>query len=220
MTELVWHTDPGKGWTFDLLARSLETLGIEPRGVLHIGAHLGEEIPYYLSAGFGAIHVVEPDPESVAKILAAYPYADGPGDGLVVTRAACGRIRRRATFNRNQLAFFSGLVPRRRGKARTVDTFEVDVMPAHDLQRGENVVVIDTQGTEIDVLLSVDLAPVELVIIECWEWSNRPGAECAAPLHMADKHMLRAGFRRAIRWVYDNSGYFDVLYVRRKDGQD
>lgn len=211
MTELVWHTDPGKGWTFDLLARSLAELGIEPRGVLHIGAHLGEEIPYYRAAGFTSIHVVEPDPESVEVIRREWAGSD-----VVVTQRACGRQRRRDTFNRNELAFFSGLVPRRRGRARTVDTFDVEVVPAHDLQRGETVVVIDTQGTEIDVLLSVDLAGVELVIIECWDRSDRPKWECAAPLHMADKHLNRAGFRRAIRWVYDNSGYFDVLYARER----
>lgn len=214
---LTWHTDPGKGWTFDLLGRSLAELGVEPRAVLHVGGHHGEELPYYRDAGFKLATVIEPDPLNVTQIkLRAAAMATEGGMAIDVITAACGSTPGRTRFHRNALSFFSGLQPRQRGKHRTVDTFRVDVRAVSSYQSGRhNVLVIDTQGTELDALSSALLLDVDLLIIECWEPlpNGRPKVPCAAAWGETVEVLAGRGFEPRIRWTYDGSGYFDALFT-------
>src|SRR5262245_19107410 len=67
-------TSPGCG--MDLLEELrwkwfVKVSGIKPTGVIYVGAHLGENIPGFLLAGFSRILAVEPDPADYA-ILSEY----------------------------------------------------------------------------------------------------------------------------------------------------
>lgn len=57
----------GYAWTFGLLADALAELGLRPRHVLHVGAHLGQEVPHYRAAGIKRIRLVEPTPAKDRK---------------------------------------------------------------------------------------------------------------------------------------------------------
>lgn len=160
-------------WSLRLIGEALVELRIRPAGVIHVGAHLGQEVPLYLGCGFERITLIEPDPESCAK-LAAQSWIDNPGIGIV--NAACGP-RGEAAFHRMSDGAFSGLAADAR--LDEAAAFVVRVIPVSDVQRQApgNVLVVDTQGTELDALRTADLSQLDLVIVEAQtERAGAPGA--------------------------------------------
>lgn len=223
---MVWQTAPGDEWTFSLLGRSLDHLDIPRNAVLHIGAHKGEEIPHYLAAGFRTIMLVEPDPAAARVIKARPDFVNQTTRLVLLLEGAVSSSGEPATFHRNAKSFLSGLQDRASGPDRTTATLEVGTMPARaiqalaaDLGLPYNVLVIDTQGTEMDALRSarIDAASgLDLIIVEAYDRNSLgrlPKIKCAAPFGELEAYMVAHGWRRAIRWIYDGSGYFDVLYV-------
>lgn len=187
-------TDPG--WTFRLLPQALEALGVEPRHVLHVGAHHGEEVPTYLQCGFNTITLVEPDPDNCA-LMSQQEWASQ----VRVYGVACGsKTAMAAPFYRNAATPFSSLTPNlRRGH---VTTTTVPVVRTSDLQTDANVLVVDTQGTEMDVLWGADLSRLELVIVETQTRApTAHGAYLPQLLHWAAEN----GWQRRIEWVRERS---------------
>lgn len=216
MSVVQWHTEQGEGWTFALLGRSLRLLEVEARGVLHIGAHLGEELPFYREQGFKAILLVEPDPDSAQ--VATDRTLPPPGEYVLVN--AVGSVPGRREFLRQDHRFLSGLTGRR--DRSPVESFDVDVVTLAQIQslpmvREEiNVLVVDTQGTELDALASGDLDQFDLVIVEAYGLSGLgrpPKVKSAAERGALDELMAARGFSARIEWIYDRSGYSDVLYT-------
>lgn len=136
------------------LARALD--GIERPGVIHVGAHRGQEVPYYRKAGFDRIVCVEPNPKHLAHLDSL---------GVTVKPCAVGTAQREATLHVTRYSTEASLLEPER--AEVVDTVTVPVLPLSALQDGCNVAVIDTQGTEADVLRSADLDALDAVIVEC-----------------------------------------------------
>lgn len=191
-------------WSFRLLPEALQELRIAPQGVIHVGAHRGEEVPIYLACGFETITLVEPDPAN-CDVLAGGEWINTPGIGIV--NRACGSSPGRAVFHRAESTAFSGLIAD--GRQEEAATFAVDVIPVSAVQathRG-NVVVIDTQGTELDVLESVDLASVDLIVIETQP--ERPGSPGAFFPHL-QLWAERVGWTPRIQWQRAN-GWADTL---------
>jgi FkbM family methyltransferase len=192
-------TDPG--WTFRLLPQALEALGVEPRHVLHVGAHHGEEVPTYLQCGFTTITLVEPDADNCA-LMNAQEWASR----VRVYGVACAsKTSLAAPFYRNEATPFSSLTPNlRRGR---VTTTTVPVVRTSDLQADANVLVVDTQGTEMDVLWGADLSRLELVIVETQTRApTAHGAYLPQLLHWASEN----GWQRRIEWVRER-GWSDTL---------
>jgi FkbM family methyltransferase len=184
----------------------VEELRIRPAGVLHVGAHTGEEVPRYLEAGFTKITLVEPDPESCA-IIAARPWIDEPGIGIV--NRACG-LAGTAVFHRAEATEFSSLLTT--GKAGA--SFPVTVVPISDIQaeHGGNVLVVDTQGTELEALRTADLAPLDLVVIETQtEQRGAPGAFLPDVLTWCRE----SGWAPRIQWKRDDR-WSDLLLTPRR----
>lgn len=147
-------------WTFRLLPEAMDELAVEPRGVLHVGAHHGEEVPDYLAAGFTDITLVEPDPDNCA-VMAGQEW----GGHVRIFGVACGEeALAAAPFYRATDTVFSSLTPNLR--VGPIETLEVPVVRTADLQGNANVLVVDTQGTEMAVLRGADLSTLDLVIVE------------------------------------------------------
>lgn len=196
-----------QAWTFALLPEAIADLGIEPRGVLHVGAHQGEEVPVYRQCDFEYITLVEPDPDNAAVLRDTYP-------GCEVVECAVAESTEPATLHRAANSVFSGLLPD--AGQPTTGSVEVNVRPLRDIQDGciANVLVIDTQGTELAALASGRLDGVDLVIIETQELSRKM---YAAFWPDAVEMLGKAGFAPAIRWEHEQ--YFaDTLFTRVKDG--
>lgn len=192
-------------WTFNLLPEALAELGIEPRGIIHVGAHKGEEVPIYRKCGFAEITLVEPDPTNARFMREEYP-------DTTVWQNAVTPETGTATFYRSVDTVYSGLRPDA-GKPST-DSFEVQTLPLSTIQASlpANVVVIDTQGTEMDVLGTMDFHGVDLIIVETQDLSREMYAAYWPDIVDA---MAKVGFVPGIRWEHEDH-FADTLFVRGK----
>lgn len=193
----------GDAWTFARLPEALDELRIPAKSVLHVGAHHGQEVPIYRKCGFEHIALVEPDPDN-AEFLRREVL------GVDVVECAAGQQPGRVAFHRAAESVFNGLNPD--AGRPTVSTIEVDVRPLRDIQAEHpaNVLVVDTQGTELDVLASADLSGVDLVIVETQDLSR---AMHAAYWPDVVEMLGKSGFRPAIRWEHEEH-FADTLFVR------
>jgi FkbM family methyltransferase len=195
-------------WSLRLLGDALEELRIRPVGVIHVGAHLGQEVPLYLACGFRRIALVEPDPEACA-VMAGQSWIENPGVGIV--NKACGPGRK-ATFHRMAEGAFSGLSADSR-QAETA-SFPVSVVPISEVQAENvgNVLVVDTQGTELDALRTATLETLDLVIIETQ--TERRGAPGAYWPDLMD-WCRSEGWIPRIQWKRDDR-WSDLLLTPRR----
>lgn len=198
-------------WSLRLIGDALVELRVRPVGVIHVGAHLGQEVPLYLAAGFPRVTLVEPDPESCAA-MAAQPWIDNPGVGIV--NVACGP-EGRATFHRMSDGAFSGLG--RDARLSEAASFAVKVVPISTVQAqaAGNVLVVDTQGTELEALRTAELDPLDLIIIETQtERAGAPGAYW--PDLMA--WCREVGWKPRIQWRRDER-WSDLLLTPRRPNE-
>lgn len=180
------------GTVFKDFPALLEELGIEPLHIVHVGAHQGEEMPFYAEAGAGHVTLVEPIPVLAAGLRDRFPEA-------TVVTAACGRVEGTATLHVTARTNTSTLLtPGERDKV--VRTIEVPVKRLTDIQGDANIAVVDAQGLEIDVLASGDLDKFDLVIVETCTVDDRT---IAAPHDATVAFMEEAGFRVANIWSRD-----------------
>jgi FkbM family methyltransferase len=197
-------------WSFRLFGDAIEELRIRPQGVLHVGAHHGEEVPIYLAAGFKRITLVEPDPRN-CDVIAAAPWIEEPGVGIV--NKACGP-RGTQTFHRAAITPFSGLKQDRRQKP--AGTFPVEVVPIADIQAElavqPNVLTVDTQGTELEALVTAFLDPIDLIIIETQsDHAGAPGAYLPDLLEWCHG----TGWLPRIQWKRD-AAWCDLLLTPKR----
>lgn len=163
--------------------------GVERCGVVHVGAHKGQELDDYVAAGFPLVRLVEANPmleshlvmvaERAAPVhVIVHPQAVGlPGVGVLhVTEW-----------------------DERSSMLRPVDypvtaTRNVDVVSMSDVQDGCNVAVLDIQGGELDALRTGDLEALDVVIVEC---CDRPRYIGAAVRSEIEVFMSAAGWQQS-----------------------
>lgn len=200
----------------ELLAR----LGVEPRHVVHVGAHDGEEMPYYESAKFGQITLVEPIPDNARRLRAKWPYAE-------VLEVACGaKSASKAPLYVMPTTNMSTLVAG--GMDAPKETINVKVVRLKDIAKTANVAVIDVQGLELDVLRGADLSRYDVVMVET---STVEDATMASNYSDVTAYMLEHGFEVVEYWTRDyqwvakwgrkrnhaeRGEVRDVIYARRK----
>jgi len=193
-------------WSLRLFGRALREFRVAPQGLIHVGAHRGEEVPIYLACGFERVTLVEPDSEN-CDVIAAQPWIEDGRVGIV--RAACVApgAPRTATFHRSEITPFSGL---REDRRRPVSaSFTVDTLTVSEVQRmyGGNVLVIDTQGTEMDALAGAALDPLDMIVIE----TQIEGPEAfGAYLPQLEEWCADNGWVMAQHWRRDN-GWSDTV---------
>ncbi len=190
----------GDSWSFRQLPRALADLGLTPKHVLHVGANLGQEVVDYRRAGIERITLVEPDPEAAAALRAAYPDLSVL-EVACATSAGTGQLRRA-----DDASVWSTLAttPLPHGKAVTSQV-DVTVVTVADIQgdsdrRDIDMLVIDTQGTELDVLRSADLTRLSLVVIET---QNIDPAQHAGYFPDVERYMAGHGWKPALQWLHE-----------------
>lgn len=199
---------PHQAWTFARLPAVLAAHDIDPRGVTHIGAHRGEEVDIYRQCGFTCIHLVEPDPRNLHVLRDA--FGDATDIAIIAAAVTSDPWHGTAALHLAERTVWSGLTPH---PTATGTWVIVDTVPiATLLDDGEtNVVVLDTQGSELDLLRVIDLHPLDLVIVET---TRRPG-DNAAFYDDAVSHMHAQGWAVTEEWVHDGSGYTDTVFTPR-----
>lgn len=202
MKTVVLH-DLGHAWTFGQLSNALQDLDVQPKHVLHVGAHLGQEVPHYRAAGIERITLVEPTPVNAEHLRVNFPEA-------AVIEAACGLTSGDAPLH---IGAGDGAWNTLRDAAGPLVI--VAVVTVAQIQGLADMLVVDTQGTELEVLMSADLSRLELVVVE----TNVAGSPDAASLDDVTAYMADCDWRLALLWSHDRPGdsavgFRDAFYVR------
>lgn len=187
------------GSVFTAFPALIERLGVEPRGLVHVGAHEGEEVPHYGAAGFeqDRLTLVEPHPELAERLHERFPSARvlpyacaaAPGWGVLHVMRRTNVSTLVAPDRRDRV---TGSV---RVPVHTLAHVQADLAPGPP-----NVAVIDAQGLELAVLQGADLAPLELVVVET---CTVPDRTLASPYGDVAVFMADAGFAEVDRWTRD-----------------
>lgn len=206
---------PEQAWTFSRLPGLIAKYKLSPFEVIHVGAHVGEEVNIYKECGFSRIILIEPDPEQI-KFLTERFKDDRQ---VVVISAAVGtdevetakfyRFERSVwgTIKTGKESYLSNNIP-------IDDGIEVSIVSLPNLQasyRNVNFITIDTQGTELDVLKTANLNVLDLVIIEV---SDRPNDTASSYSDTVEYMAQQSGWILAERWTHDSSGYDDLVFVK------
>ena len=108
-----------------------------PGHLVHVGAHAGQEMPYYRQAAARQITLIEPNPELAAGLRVAHPDVD-------VVDCACGAAPGRAPLFVTQLSNMSSLS---QPDLLLVDrVVPVDVRRLDEVTPDADTAVIDAQG--------------------------------------------------------------------------
>jgi len=170
-------------------------LGITPTHIIHVGAHRGEEVPFYKEANAGHITLVEPIPE-LAQVLRDRYEEDTT---VTVVESACGPAPTTATLSIMQKTNLSTLVtPQSSDLLHRV--IQVSVVRLDSIQGDANVAVIDAQGMELQVLGAADLTQFDLIITEC---CTKDDPTIAVGYDETVEFMEANGFREANKWSRD-----------------
>lgn len=181
----------------------LDEQEIEPRGVVHVGAHRGGEVADYYLAGLTPIVLVEPLPELAEHCRRQWPQAT-----VIEAAAGCEPGTALLYVPKAGTQWASIYRPRKPVQG----TLTVPMVALADVVGPEvNILVADVQGAELDVVDGADLGHLDLVVLET---SDRPRYE-NAPLHgdVVD-HMRDLGWRPARVEPHPRvEGVFDAAFV-------
>jgi FkbM family methyltransferase len=185
------------------LAPTLELLDIEPRGLIHLGAHDGREVPTYRRAGIERILLVEPNIARIAGLQLI--------DDVEVLPFAIGSTPGRFKLYLPSFDAEASLLRPINGWEREVSV-DVRRLDSLDLE-GINLLVADVQGAEVDALSSGPLDGIELAIVEATKRARYTGGTTQAEL---DRFMRGAGFEVLSRHPHHAvSAIVDTYYCHR-----
>ncbi|HKU68674.1 MAG TPA: FkbM family methyltransferase [Candidatus Baltobacteraceae bacterium] len=206
---------------------------VDVRGVVHVGAHRGQEVAHYQRAGISQIVLIEPNPSNYAYLEAEFgknsditvlPYAITDFDGHVEMNVNHSRTGNDESSSILRLKRLAEIVP----TVQTVETVRVasrrlDTLYDSSALRGCNFLNIDIQGAELQALRGaraflrdVDAILIETNLIEMYEG-------CALEPQIEDE-LNSLGFdcvERVYHELYDAAGRFpawgECLYVRARE---
>ncbi|MFJ6730000.1 FkbM family methyltransferase [Streptomyces sp. NPDC091281] len=177
---------------FAALPSLLPELGLRVQHVLHVGAHLGEEVPYYRQAGITSFTLVEPSPFAAGRLRESVPEA-------IVIEAACGARRGRGTLSVNAIRTSSTLAEPHPDD-RILNRVPVEVTTVAAIAPDSaDMLVVDAQGLELDVLKGADDRLSRFTVVVC-ETCTVDDRTMAAPHDQVVAFMAAAGFRVATVW--------------------
>lgn len=193
----------------------------QKKGVLHIGAHMGEEVPAYLENSYIPVYLVEANPEILPALRKRFENSsnvniifgavgDRNGDvEFVVHKTSKGGMESSSILPLDKLG---QIVPIFNSDARyTVPMQTVDeIAKTYGLYGQIDLLVLDIQGAELKALRGAEqfLNEVSYVICEVNLINNYIG--CALEKEV-DQFFLDIGFTKKLaiyHELYDASGRF------------
>lgn len=166
------------------LLAQVQKIGLHNSGVIHVGAHLGEEVPVYREFGYSPIILVEPNPSLFAELVQRWQsskidvisaaVADCTGVAtLYEHRTSNGSVESASLFRLGELGEVVQF------DSKTV--YQVRKTTVDDLLTGRSeswMLVIDAQGAELKVLQGAQksLGLMNVVICEVNLSENYLGA--------------------------------------------
>jgi FkbM family methyltransferase len=162
-----------------------------PQHLVHVGAHDGEEVPGYLTAGIPRITLVEPLPHMAASLRAR--YADEPR--VTVVEAASASAGGTAVLHIPAKTNMASLI------ALPGHTIEVPTRRLDEIAPTADAAVVDVQGAEVDVLDAAPWETLRLVMVETLDGVDDPAL--SPPYTAMVEYMTGRGFRQVARLTRD-----------------
>jgi FkbM family methyltransferase len=194
---------------------------LPPRGIIHVGAHTGEEVASYLALGFERLLLIEADPTLAAAL--AERFRDEPR----VEVASCavadfdGTIDLRVTSSSRSTSILPlkrhadifpdiGETAQLRVPARTLDSLLAE---RRRVDGAFNIMTVDIQGAELLALRGADrlLSRLDGLMIEV---NFDEMYEDCAQIEDIDDHLSGRGFGRVMTMSPYQSSFGDAFYLR------
>lgn len=210
-------------WEQELPALLAE-LAIPTAGLVQVGAHTGQEVPALARCGFRRLVMMEPNLDHIDELrdrLHTYrPLGEAgglPAHEVVVAAAGArpGRTTLYVTEYDQQASALRPLPP-----LTIVRMDEIPVVPVRQVQQGCNVLVVDAQGSELEVLAGTDLERLDLAVIE---GSTEARYASGATLDAIGDYMRTHGWREVAVWKHLRPHVADVAWLapaRVSEGRD
>jgi FkbM family methyltransferase len=202
-------------------------------GVIHVGAHRGEEVPSYLRAGAGHVLLVEANPEHAAALEAAFSgrpevsvlnYAAGDRESeieLMLHTSSNGGTESASILQMKGLA---AIVP----TMHTSGTVTVEMLPLDEILGRHGfrpddytLLVVDVQGAELlvlegasAVLDAVAAVIAEVAFVDLYEGGAR-AEDVRDTLSARGFEERVSGYHELYRGDARFPGWGDSLFVRR-----
>ena len=190
------------------------------KGIVHIGAHYGEEIQEYVDNGIKDIIVFEPLSKTF-DILSE--YLNDVNANIQGYQVALGSEKGKSLMyiSSNQAQSSSILKPKEHLEHHPdvffngTEEVEVDVLDEYDI--GEcNFINMDVQGYELEVLKGGSKTLESIDYIYC-EVNRGEMYEGNAMIEEIDEYLLKYGFKRVeTYWPESWYKWGDALYIKEK----
>ena len=209
---------------------NLENLYPHVRGVLHIGAHHGQEVRQYIDSGIKNIALFEPVPEHVEKIT-----EDFRDDDITLYQVALGSEEKTmqmnvSDFEGQNAELYKGMSTSllkpsihleqyphiKFNESIEVEVTTLDILAEEDeiVPEDFNFMNIDVQGYELEVMKGASKFLPHIQFIYC-EVNRAEVYEGCPMVEEIDQFLSEYNFERVdTNWAGDTWG--DALYIKRK----
>lgn len=168
-----------------------------PKNILHIGGHFGEEGEEYKAMG-ADFTFVEPVPEFAEEIRKK---------GYKCLEMAIGTSEGEFYVDRGLSSFLKPNYPR---QVARVEHFKA--VPLSEIEKGFDTLVIDTEGTILEVLQSGTLKDAKTIVCELRKNTLFIGEH---PQSETEKYLLEKGFEKVEEHpLFDDPNAFDVYFKK------
>lgn len=192
---------------------------IKPKGVLHVGANVGEEAPVYDELGIKDVEWIEANPQLIRQLkINAGKYGHkvwhalaGDVEGLEVEL----HISNNAGQSSSILEFGTHKIAHPEVHYVGKEIMKMVRLDQHGCWGGLDFLNIDVQGAELKVLKGMGglLHQFKWAYLEVNKEELYKGCALVEDI---DMYMIGFGFRRAeTRWC-GNTGWGDALYIKGK----
>ena len=168
------------------------------KNILHIGGHWGEEAEYYQSLG-ADFTFVEPVKE-FAEVIRSKGYK--------CLETAVGTRTGDFYVDRGLSSFLKTNYER-----TPVRTEQVKAVPLSEIEKGFDTLIIDTEGTDFEVLQSGTLKYAKTIVVELRKQALFVGETTQDKV---EEYLLTKGFKKMEEHaLFDDPNAFDVYFVKQ-----
>lgn len=168
------------------------------RNILHIGGHWGEEAEEYLAMG-ADFTFVEPVKEFAEVIRSK---------GHKCLEMAVGTREGDFYVDRGLSSFLKTNYER-----TPVRTEHVTAVPLSEIEKGFDTIVVDTEGTDFEVLQSGTLADAKTIVVELRKNALFIGETTQDTV---EEYLLTKGFKKVEEHaLFDDPNAYDVYFIKQ-----
>lgn len=167
----------------------------QPKNILHIGGHFGEEGEEYKAMG-ADFTFVEPVKEFADEIRKK---------GYKLLEIAIGTSEGEFYVDRGLSSFLRPNYPRQIARVE-----HIKAVPLSEVEKGFDTLIIDTEGTVLEVLKSGTLKDAKTIVCEL---RKNPLFIGEQPQSETEKYLLEKGFEKVEEHpLFDDPNAFDVYF--------